>query len=245
MKRRLIGLVLSGMLHAAVILAVVALVRFTAEPDSLRRSRSRSGSGGGGRLRSPSRRGRCAVPRLGARRRWLSRQARPGAFGPRVTRRNRAGAASRGRAARPSGIAAARAGPRGGRAPAFRRATARPDGGDAGAALTDRRGHALGFGGGRERGGLRSDHGRGCRRRRQRRTGELGKRSGRREPQRRRRWPGRLRRALRSARWRRAGARGSRQRGRRSRRGRLRRLLRHAAAAAVRVADVPGGGTAP
>ena len=77
----------------------------------------------------------------------------------------RAGAASRGRAARPSGIAAARAGPRGGRAPAFRRATARPDGGDAGAALTDRRGHALGFGGGRERGGLRSDHGRGCRRR--------------------------------------------------------------------------------
>ena len=32
MKRRLIGLVLSGMLHAAVILAVVALVRFTAEP---------------------------------------------------------------------------------------------------------------------------------------------------------------------------------------------------------------------
>jgi hypothetical protein len=32
MKRRLTGLVLSGMLHAAVILAVVALVRFTAEP---------------------------------------------------------------------------------------------------------------------------------------------------------------------------------------------------------------------
>jgi TonB family protein len=32
MKRRLVGLVLSGMLHAAVILAVVALVRFTAEP---------------------------------------------------------------------------------------------------------------------------------------------------------------------------------------------------------------------
>ena len=32
MKRRLIGLMLSGMLHAAVILAVVALVRFTAEP---------------------------------------------------------------------------------------------------------------------------------------------------------------------------------------------------------------------
>ena len=32
MKRRLIGLVLSGMLHAAVILAGVALVRFTAEP---------------------------------------------------------------------------------------------------------------------------------------------------------------------------------------------------------------------
>lgn len=32
MKRRLIGLMLSGMLHAAVILAAVALVRFTAEP---------------------------------------------------------------------------------------------------------------------------------------------------------------------------------------------------------------------
>jgi periplasmic protein TonB len=32
MKRRLIGLVLSGLLHAAIILAGVALVRFTAEP---------------------------------------------------------------------------------------------------------------------------------------------------------------------------------------------------------------------
>ena len=162
MKRRLIGLVLSGMLHAAVILAVVALVRFTAEPilfvdlahgldlaeqavSDLRRAvadvRSRVSARGDHGSRS---------------------KPRPGALGPIVTGRTRAGAASRGRAARPSGIAAARAGPRGGRAPASRRATARPDGGDAGAALTDRRGHALGFGGGRERGGLRSDHGRGA-----------------------------------------------------------------------------------
>ncbi len=132
MKRRLIGLVLSGMLHAAVILAVVALVRFTAEPILF--VDLAHGLDLAEEAVSDLRHAVADVrsPRLGARRSRLSKQARPGAFGPIVTGRGRAGAASRGRAARPSGIAAARAdprgaraGPRGARAPAFRRATAR------------------------------------------------------------------------------------------------------------------------
>ena len=118
MKRRLIGLVLSGILHAAVILAVVALVRFTAEPILF--VDLAHGLDLAEQAVSDLRRAVADVrSRVSARADGGSaKQARPGALGPRVTGRDRAGAASRGGAARAPGVAAARAGARGSRAPA-------------------------------------------------------------------------------------------------------------------------------